>query len=76
MKARLVLLTLPGHPGSRQTAWSGETDLFRFKTQLLLRAAAVVFAVALAAHGNSVRLMDDVGSSETIHQGNETGAEK
>lgn len=76
MKAPVVRLTLPGNPVSRRLAPDRETDLFRFKAQLLLRMAAIVFAVALAAHGNSVRLTDGVGSSEAIHQGTETGAEK
>ena len=70
MKAPVVRLTLPGNPVSRRRAPDCEMGLFRFKAQLLLRMAAVVFAVALAAHGNSAKLTDGVGSSETIHQGN------
>lgn len=60
--------------GSRRGALLDEADLSRFVAGLLIRVAAIAFAVALAAFGHGAGPTDGVEVVETIHQANEAGA--
>lgn len=54
----------------------GEDALSRFLAGLLLRLAAVAFAVTLASIGHDVSSKDGVERTGTIHQATEAGAER
>lgn len=68
-----------GHVDDRPvygTTVIGDADLSRFFSGLLLRLMAAVFAVILASVGHGLNSVDGAKAANTIHQANETGAER